>query len=421
MAYPTQPTLPPVPWLQAAPLQRLMTLLNTEGAATRLVGGCVRNALLGLPVTDIDLATTLPPAAVMERLSAAGIQSIPTGLAHGTVTAVVDHQNIEITTLRIDVTTDGRRAEVAFTDDWQADAARRDLTLNALYADADGTVFDPLGGLEDVRARRVRFIGDPAARIREDALRILRFFRFVACLQPGALPLDPAALAACRELAVLLETLSGERIQKEMLRLLTAPSPPGPLRAMADCGILERLSLPPALSDATETWLGQLCALEGDSPSPLRRLCVLADGQRDRLAALAAHWKLSRRDADHLTALARIAAENPALDDPVARWLLLDAVPFGVFADALTLFFARRAGDPQTLGTELKAILETATADKHKPFPLSGYDLMARGIPAGPQLGELLHQGRRLWAASGFTLQGIDILDKISKDKSYPS
>ena len=409
---PSSPSLADALWLRAPHLQHLLALLNSDGARTRLVGGCVRNALLGLPVTDIDLATTLPPEAIMARLTHAAIRNVPTGLEHGTVTAVCEGHHIEITTLRVDVRTDGRRAEVAFTDDWEADAARRDFTINALYADADGRVFDPLRGLPDLAARRVRFIGSPDARIREDALRILRFFRFAACLQPDTEPLDSAARDACRIRAAMTETLSGERIQKEMLRLLSAPAPLRALLAMADCGVLARIGLPAAISAPTQTLLARMTAIES-APTPLRRLFVLAGGDSARLARLSKRWKLPRRDRDHLATLATVMMERPDLAAPVARWMLLDAVSLPLFTDALTLFFAQRDDTSAAAQQQLTAQLAQAASDKERLFPVSGSDLLACGILPGPQMGECLRQGRILWARSGFTLQKFDILDKI--------
>ena len=406
------PSLAAAAWLQAPHLQQLMATLNANGARTRFVGGCVRNALMGLPVTDIDLATTLPPEAVIAGLSTAGFRTIPTGLEHGTVTALCDGQSIEITTLRVDVRTDGRRAAVAFTDNWQADAARRDFTINALYADRDGTVFDPLGGYADLVAGRVRFIGDPDARIREDALRILRFFRFVACLQPDTEPLDASALAACGTRAALTEILSGERIQKEMLRLLAAPHPLRALAAMEACGVLTRIGFPAGALAHSAALLSRLLLLEND-PAPLRRLYVLADGDSARLARLARRWRLARRDGDHLAHLATVLLDAHSLDDTTARWLLLDAVPFAVFADAVLVHWARTDRTCSAARAALQTLLATAAASKARPFPVSGRDLMAHGIAPGPMMGERLAAGRRLWARSGFTLKRIDILEKI--------
>ena len=219
-----------------APATRAVTeALSAEGATVRFVGGCVRDAVLGRDAKDVDIATPDPPETVIALLEAAGLKAVPTGIAHGTVTAVADGTPFEVTTLRHDVETDGRHAKVAFTDDWVADAARRDFTLNALYCDADGALYDPVGGIEDARRGRVRFVGDARARIEEDALRLLRFFRFHAHYGRGEA--DATALAACRELAPLLANLSGERLRDETLKLLAAPESAPVVALMIDMGV----------------------------------------------------------------------------------------------------------------------------------------------------------------------------------------
>src|SRR5215510_13136350 len=224
--------LDPQPWMIAAETVAVMAALSSAGGEARFVGGCVRDALLGRPVTDVDIATHEPPERVMNLLSRAGIKAVPTGIKHGTVTAVIGRKHFEITTLRRDVETYGRHARVEYTNDWAADAARRDFTMNALFCSLDGTIYDPFGGLADLREHRVRFVGDAEARIREDVLRLLRFFRFYA--HYGAPPPDAAALAACRALAPLLPTLSGERVCGETLKLLLAPEPASVFATMRD-------------------------------------------------------------------------------------------------------------------------------------------------------------------------------------------
>src|SRR6185437_3989474 len=221
-------------WVDDAGTRAVLAALGAEGGTARFVGGCVRDTLLGRPIGDIDIATPLTPDRVLARLKAAGIKAVPTGLVHGTVTAVTPQRHLEITTLRRDVETDGRHARIAFTADWAADAARRDFTMNALYLDADGNLFDPMGGLADLRAGRVRFVGDAATRIREDVLRLLRFYRFHAQLGRGTA--DPTARAACHALAALLPSLSGERIAAETLKLLAAADPIPTLALMAEDG-----------------------------------------------------------------------------------------------------------------------------------------------------------------------------------------
>ena len=219
----TSERIAPQAWMTAPETRAVVAALSAAGAEVRFVGGCVRDALAGRRVKDVDLATTDRPERVIELLQAAGLKAVPTGLDHGTVTAIAGHRPFEITTLREDVETDGRRARVAFTDDWQADAARRDLTFNAMSCSPEGDLFDPFGGRADLAAGRGRFVGDPRARIQEDYLRLLRFFRFQA--HYGRVPPEPATLAVLRDLAPQLASLSGERLRSELLRLLEAPDP----------------------------------------------------------------------------------------------------------------------------------------------------------------------------------------------------
>src|SRR6201998_4854768 len=232
----TSARLSDAPWLRSGPAARVLGLLNAEGEEARVVGGAVRNALLGVPIVDIDIATTAVPAEVIRRAKAAGIKSVPTGIEHGTVTLVVDGQPFEITTLREDTETFGRRAKVSFGRDWVGDAHRRDFTINALSAGADGVVHDYVGGLEDLAARRVRFIGEPDQRIEEDYLRILRFFRFHAAFGAGGV--DHDGYLACIKARAGLASLSAERMRMEMLKLLVADGAVGATTAMADGGLL---------------------------------------------------------------------------------------------------------------------------------------------------------------------------------------
>ncbi|MEE8534186.1 MAG: CCA tRNA nucleotidyltransferase, partial [Alphaproteobacteria bacterium] len=222
--------------MKAPATRAVVDALTADSAEVRFVGGCVRDAVAGRKVTDVDIATPDPPETVTRLLEAAGIRVVPTGIAHGTVTAVIRHRHFEITTLRRDVETYGRRAKVAFTDDWTADAARRDFTINALFCDPDGTLYDPFGGIDDLDAGRVRFVGDAVKRIKEDVLRLLRFFRFYA--HYGRPPPDAEALAACRAMARALPGLSGERVSAELLRLLAAPDPAAVLALMIEAEVL---------------------------------------------------------------------------------------------------------------------------------------------------------------------------------------
>ncbi|MBV9550638.1 MAG: CCA tRNA nucleotidyltransferase, partial [Alphaproteobacteria bacterium] len=345
----------------------------------RFVGGAVRNALLGVPVSDIDIAVPMPPAEAMTRLKAAGIRTIPTGMDHGTVTAVIAHHAFEVTSLRRDVKTDGRHATIAFTDDWAEDAARRDFTFNALYAGADGEIFDYATGVEDLIAGRVRFMGNPATRIAEDYLRILRLFRFHAWYGKGEL--DERALRAAATAKEMLASLSAERIAKEMLRLLEALRPGPVLRVMAATGILSEV-LPGELEMAR---LERLCEIEtenGYEPDALLRLAALL--KQDKGATMAERWKLSNTALNRLeAALAggeRIASHLKAAD--VRR--LLYRLGRDTFRDRVRLAWAAAPRSQPALAWRL--LLAMADSWERPRFPLSGYDVMAAGVPAGPKI-----------------------------------
>ena len=287
-------------WMNDPPVQALLAALARGGIAARFVGGCVRDSVLGRPVGEIDIAVDKPPETVMRALEAADLKVVPTGLKHGTVTAIVKGKPFELTTLRRDVETDGRRAVVAFTDDWRIDAERRDFTFNAMYADPDGTIWDPFDGRADLLAGRVRFIGDPDQRIAEDRLRVLRFFRFHAWF--GKPPLDGAGFDACRRNAGALSSLSAERVAKEILRLLAAPAPSDALEAMAEAGALDHW-LPEYAGDAR---LKALIAREReDAPDPLRRLAAIV---APPATAVAKRLKLSTQQSLRLQLMLEPAA-----------------------------------------------------------------------------------------------------------------
>jgi poly(A) polymerase len=292
----------PTDWMRAAPTRRVVDALRADGQEIRFVGGCVRDALLARngdnAKNDIDIATPDPPRKVIALLDQAGINNIPTGLAHGTVTALVERRHFEITTLRIDVKTHGRHAEVAFTDDWQEDAARRDFTMNALTCTPEGALYDPWDGVKDLKAGRVRFVGDAAQRIEEDHLRLLRFFRFHAWYGRGA-P-DSVGLAASAARAILLHKLSGERIQHEMLKLLAAPDPAQVIEMMATNGVLAEVV--PNASDAK--FLRGLLKIDSET-EPLRRLAALMRPSANATVAhnLAKRWRLSNNDHERLAAM----------------------------------------------------------------------------------------------------------------------
>jgi len=368
-------------WLDAENLREVIAALGGE---TYFVGGCVRNTLLGEPVSDIDLTTPTRPDEVARRLEAAGITVKPTGIEHGTVMAIVGHQGFEVTTFRADVSTDGRRATVRFSDDIAEDAARRDFTMNAVYARPDGEIVDPLGGLPDLLARRVRFIGAAEARIREDYLRILRFFRFSAWYG-GENGIEAWGLAACAALADGIDGLARERIGAEVKKLLGAPDPAPAVAAMAASGILMR-----CLPGADPALLAPLVHVEG--------LAGAAPDWRARLVALggedpAGRLRLSRAEARDLEAI-RGALAEPRPPAEAAHLLGPDV--------ARTAALIRAAGSAERDGLDgLEAELARGAAAE---FPLKAEDLIAAGMRPGPGLGQALNQARNAWLESGFTL-----------------
>jgi poly(A) polymerase len=381
--------LPQASWQRQEGMKPLLAALGAREGDTRYVGGCVRDTLLGLPVSDVDLATRLTPQEVMERLGKARIKTVPTGLAHGTVTAVVAGKPVEVTTLRRDVSTDGRRATIAFTDDWREDAARRDFTINALLADpVTREVLDYFGGEADLAARRVRFIGDPLTRIAEDHLRILRFFRFFARF--GAGEPDPAAIEACAARANDLMALSRERIADELTKLLALPEPLPAVRLMIGRGILKPV-LPEIGPDGVER-LARLVRREVEAaiaPNPLRRLAALLPAEPETAAAVAARLRLSNRSAKRLTAA---AGRDPG--DPKAPEVLAYTIGADEAVDRILL------GDGDSGMT-------AALAGWQRPrLRLGGGDLIAMGLAPGPVVARTLQAIEREWAEAGFPPEG---------------
>jgi poly(A) polymerase len=385
--------LDPQPWMTAPSAVKLMAALGEA----RFVGGAVRNALLGTPVNDVDIATPHVPQRVCELLQAAGIRTVPTGIEHGTVTAVVDGKPYEVTTLRRDVETDGRRAVVAFTTDWAEDAQRRDFTMNALYVSANGEVFDTVGGVADLQQGRVRFVGDPSMRIREDYLRILRLFRFHAWYGRGEL--DKAAQRAAAQEKDGIANLSGERIAKEMLRLLEAEHPAPVLKLMAQSGILARVL--PAEPDLQRLEsLSAIDAAHGFAPDALLRLGALvpAANPLEFAERLAARWKLSNIQHERLRDMAG-ATELPVPPLPAAELhKLLYRLGPACLKDRLMLAWAERPDCP----AQWQALLALAKDWKRPHFSLNGADVMAAGVPQGPKVGEVLQRVETWWIENGF-------------------
>ncbi len=385
-------------WLSAKPALRVFAAL-TKGQA-RFVGGCVRNALLGTAVADYDIATTLQPKEVSAALKAAKIAVHETGIDHGTLTAVADNAVFEITTLRKDVSTDGRRATVEFTKDWDEDAQRRDFTMNALYCDLEGVIYDPTGqGLSDIRTKTIRFVGIAKERIEEDYLRILRYFRFHAWYAADV-AMNKEALDACREHKAGLKTLSAERIWSELKKLLSAPTPHRTVNVMLINGVLETL-LPEA---SNSEGLQLLCALEekaGLEPDPYLRLMALAARDEFAMAGLVRRLKMSGKEKTRLLSWAGDrAALAPGLAD---KELKIEIYKAGR-QTAMDRAILRAAGakDP-IICNEWLNIYKTAQDWDWPKFPLAGKDLIAAGIPAGPKMGKSLAALKALWVRSGFT------------------
>jgi len=393
----------PQDWMMAPETQAVLAALSADGAEPRFVGGCVRDAVAGRPVKDVDLATPDPPERVTALLERAGIKAVPTGLEHGTVTAVSGGRPFEVTTLRVDVETYGRRARVAYTDDWQADAARRDLTINALSCAPDGTLYDPFGGLGDLRGGRVRFIGDPRQRIREDYLRLLRFFRFHAHYGKGG-P-DPEGLAAATELAAEATDLSGERVRDELLKLLAADDPLPVLELMHAHGVL-RSFLPETAGMAA---LAGLLTVEpdDDAPDSLRRLAAVLEPDLNAAEAVAKRLRLSRAERERLGQL----LSSGGLPDAAVRVgmpetrLRVALYRLGAEAarDGLLLDWARRPEDARSkLREDLQSGLAVMAAWRPMRFPLQGRDAVALGIQPGPGVGALLAEIEAWWIAEDF-------------------
>jgi poly(A) polymerase len=372
--------LEPSAWLDRPGIKRLLKALDAKSGHARFVGGAVRDLLLNEQHSDLDLATTHSPQEVVSRLEASGIKAVPTGIEHGTITAVSSNTVVEVTTLRSDVSTDGRRATVAFTDDWKEDAARRDFTINALYADPfTGELFDYFGGIDDLKSRTVRFIGDPLQRIAEDHLRILRYFRFHARYGHGE-P-DPAAIAACCSRANDLMALSRERIADELLKLLALPDPTPTVRLMLGCNLFEPVV--PEVESADR--LAALVAAEreaGLAPDAVRRLAALLPPDPAVAEKIAARLKLSNKARKRLS-----SAANP---DPGIGTKPL-AYRIGIEGAVDRLLLASRPRD-------------AAEINRWTPprLPIGGGELIARGVPEGPEVARTMRRIEAEWEALGF-------------------
>jgi poly(A) polymerase len=403
--------LTPQPWMTHPATRAVMAALTAAGGedCARFVGGCVRNAVLGAPVRDIDIATRLTPPRVTAALEAAGLKAVPTGIAHGTVTAVAQGRPFEITTLRRDVETDGRRAVVAFTDDWAQDAARRDFRLNALYADADGRLFDPTGhGLNDARTGAIVFVGDAATRIREDALRIPRYFRFLAWYGRGE-P-DPVALAACRDGRALLSGLSAERVGHEMLRLLEADDPRAAVRLMAQTGVLTLLAPDVAGLERFDA----LVAIETGmlfTNDPLLRLAALLPSDLDAGTRTASALRLSNAQRDRLTSA---LGTEPALTSWMSpRQVRRTIYRLGrdVLRDRVMLAWAASPRPAATV--QWRALLPMVESWTAPRLPLTGDDVIAAGVPPGPMVGAVLREVESWWIDQDFIDDKLSVVERL--------
>ncbi|GBE43364.1 CCA-adding enzyme [bacterium BMS3Bbin10] len=399
------PSLAGADWLAWPGTRKVFATIGTQGFDIRAVGGAVRDALLSRRVQDVDFATTAGPETVMELARDAGLKVIATGLDHGTVTVVAGGRAFEVTTLRKDVETYGRRAKVSYTDDWLADARRRDFTINALYADADGTLHDPLGVIGDVAARHIRFIGDPRERVREDYLRILRFFRFNAQLGDG--DFDAAALDACVSARAGLQGLSAERVNSEMMRLLRAPGAAEALRKMFEYGLLVQvLAGVPFLGR-----LEKLIAVEahlGQEPDAVLRLGALAVAVAEDAARLTGRLRLSNADGKRLEEASRFHGLTPDMDDAGVRAGIHAVGRSGCRDRALMAWAASQDMASDTRWRDLVTRIGEAPAPK---FPLLGADIVGMGVPQGPAVGEILGEIETRWIAGGFALGRAKLLD----------
>jgi poly(A) polymerase len=400
-------------WLKAGAVARLLALLDRDGEEARVVGGAVRNELMRLPVDEIDVATTAVPDEVTRRVEAAGFKAVPTGIEHGTVTVVVDGKPFEVTTLRTDVETYGRKAKVAFGRDWAKDAQRRDFTMNALSASADGKVYDYVGGLADLAAHHVRFIGDPAQRIAEDYLRILRFFRFHAWYGEGAV--DAFGLHACIAARGSLETLSRERVRAELLKLLLAPHATPTLAVMAETGILgAALGGVPLLASFENT--AKVEAAIGAPPDATRRLGALGVATMEDAERLSQRLRLSNAEFERLMTLEYWWRVTPEAGEHAARVLLYQLGPRW-FTDRVLVAWSRsRAGAADAAWHHLATLPQRWAAPM---FPLKAHDFFNRGVPKGPPMGVVLRAAEQAWIDADFPMQqaAIDaIADKAVQD-----
>jgi len=404
----TAPSLEHEAWLNDGALRRVFDALQAEGGEARVAGGAVRNALMGEPVNDIDIATTLTPMRIMKAGEKARLGVHPTGIDHGTITLVAGGKPFEVTTLRVDVETFGRKARVAFTDDWQADALRRDFTMNALYCSRDGKIYDPTKGYADILRKRVKFVGRPAERIKEDALRILRFFRFHARYGAGA-P-DREGLAACVRHKAKLKGLSSERIRQELFKLLAAKRAVETIKLMASRNVLKVL-VSPARDLAPLARMAKIDQALGLEPDALLRLVLVV---KDALA-LRERLRLTNTEMRRLEAIAHHTGATPRLRERERR-VVLYHLGREAWRDTVRLAWAR-SKDP-VASRQWKDLLAFADQWPIPHFPLTGKDLLAHGLKPGPALGRELDRLEDWWIASDFAADKESLLRKLELGES---
>ncbi len=409
--------LDPEPWLTAPETVKVMDALTVDGADVRFVGGCVRDGLAKQPVKDIDIGTPDTPDRVIELLARQDIRSIPTGIEHGTVTAVVGNRTFEITTLREDVEPLGRRAVVAFTDDWIVDSSRRDFTINAMSATRAGDVYDYHEGIPDLAHGRIRFVGRATDRVQEDYLRILRCFRFYARF--GRPSFDPEAFNACRQHAAQLSTISAERIREELLGILSTNDPAATFTIMRDAGVLD-VVLPEATNIGrlrTKAWLASRgLVIDGLQPDAVRRLAAVLSSDADA-ADVSRRLRLSNRESARLAdilALTPLFAEPPSVEETKR---LIHAHGNEAVADAALVAWASRLAEhaklPRSESTLRRADLETAFEWTPPTFPVGGQDAQKLGLARGPKIGTALRRVEDWWADDGFTADREACLRKL--------
>ncbi|MCD6035800.1 MAG: tRNA nucleotidyltransferase [Rickettsiales bacterium] len=399
-------------WVLTPETKAVCEALSQGNIAPRLVGGCVRDILAGASGADIDIATALTPEEVMARLSARGIKVVPTGIDHGTVTAVLNHIPFEITTLRKDTACDGRHAKVTYTDNWEEDAARRDFTINAMSMTIDGTLYDYFGGREDLAQGIVRFVGDADARVREDYLRILRFFRFYARFGRGSV--DKAGLAACSLHQAGIDQLSGERIQQEMLKLLQIPGSLCAISLMVREGIASRII--PGIENTN--LLSNLLEVEKEAKQKkdvnraLVRLAALVRGALSQTKDVANRWKLSRADAEHLDELCNPRYQIVSDMSEAAQKAVLRQLGKPLFMERVLLTWAEEGV------VHKEAFQQMLTLAMHwevPEFPVQGKDILALGIAPGKQVGDILKTAEAWWEEEGYAPDKAAIVTRIRR------